>query len=117
MTVQFTLPMLPPSANRIWRRAGNRIHKSTAYAKWLRDSVYIAKAQQIGKVSGTYALSIQAVRPDRRRRDIDNLLKPASDLLVSLGIVRDDSDAEMISIRWVTTGPALTIRVSRAGVE
>jgi crossover junction endodeoxyribonuclease RusA len=109
--------MLPPSANRIWRRSGTRIHKSTAYTKWLRDCGYIAKAQQLGKISGPYALTIQAVRPDRRRRDLDNAIKPLSDLLVSLGVVRDDSDAELISIRWVTSGPALSIRVTKAGVE
>jgi|SRR5215813_4272314 len=46
----------------------------------------------------------------------DNLKKPISDLLVSVGVVEDDSLAEMISIRWVTAGPPITVRIESCGV-
>jgi crossover junction endodeoxyribonuclease RusA len=116
MTV-FTLPVLPPSANRIWRRSGSRIHKSSAYTNWLSASAMFAKGQRPKAVSGPYKLTIAAVRPDKRRRDIDNLIKPISDLLVSIGIVRDDSDCDMVSARWVTRGEGVSIRIEPAGVE
>jgi heat shock protein HtpX len=36
-------------------------------------------------------LQVQAVRPDKRRRDLDNLLKASSDLLTRLNVIEDDS--------------------------
>src|SRR5262245_45511353 len=35
--IEFTL-RLPPSANRLWRRSGRRIHKSADYTAWLREA-------------------------------------------------------------------------------
>jgi Holliday junction resolvase RusA-like endonuclease len=84
---------------------------------WLRDALYLAQAQRPQKLTGRYKLSIQAVRKNARKRDIDNLIKPISDLLVRLGTVTDDSLCEMVSARWVTTGEGITVRIEQAGVE
>lgn len=108
---------LPPSANRLWRRSGKTIHASSEYTAWLREAGYIAISQRQGAIAGPYKLTIQAKRPDKRRRDIDNLIKPTSDLLVSIGAVADDSDCEMVSARWVTQGEGLYVRLEPAGVE
>jgi crossover junction endodeoxyribonuclease RusA len=113
----FKIPVLPPSANRLWRRSGTRIHKATAYTRWLADTGLYVKAQRPMPVVGPYKLSISAVRPDKRRRDVDNLIKPINDLLVHLGLVRDDSDCDLVSARWVTTGDGVSIRIDRAGRE
>jgi len=113
--IELTIPY-PPSANRLWRRSGRVMHKSSAYTEWLRVAGHMAMAQRPGGLTGSYKLSIQALRPDRRRRDIDNLIKPVSDLLQSVGIVDDDSDCEMVTARWVTNGAPLTVRVEMAGV-
>jgi crossover junction endodeoxyribonuclease RusA len=115
--VELDFSAIPPSANRIWRRSGSRIHKSCAYTDWLRTAGWEAKSQHPGSVSGPYKLTLQAVRPDRRRRDLDNLIKGTSDLLTSIGVIDDDSQCEMISARWVTSGAPLHVRVEAAGVE
>ncbi len=109
----------PPSANHIWRRAGKLIHRSQGYQNWLRTAGWQAKAQLAKQqcVEGPYKLSILAVRPDRRRRDLDNLLKAISDLLKSIGAISDDHMAEAINMRWITTGEGVTVRVDPAGVE
>jgi hypothetical protein len=45
-------------------------------------------------------LQVSAARPDSRRHDLDNFaFKPVSDLLVSLGIVSDDSECTELSAR------------------
>jgi len=93
------------------------MRKSNAYVAWLMLAGVEARRQKPSRISGPYHLIIQAARPDKRRRDLDNLLKPISDLLVSVGVIRDDCECEMISARWVTVGEGVTIRIEPAGVE
>jgi Holliday junction resolvase RusA-like endonuclease len=118
--IELIFTKLPPSVNRIWRSdRGGRPHKSNEYREWLKSSGWEAKAQVGGKhITGRYKMSVQLLRPDRRRRDLDNFgFKAISDLLVSLGIVEDDYLCEMLSARWVTQGPALMVMIERAGIE
>lgn len=107
----------PPSANRLWIRARKGMRKSPAYVAWLFEAGLLAKSQRPKSVSGPYKLSIQATRPDKRKRDLDNIIKPLADLLQTVGVIRDDCDCEMISARWVTAGEGVTVRIEPAGVE
>lgn len=75
------------------------------------------KLQHVRKVPGPYKLILNARRPDKRRRDLANLLESISDALVIHKITDDDSKAEMIVMRWVTVGAGVSIRVEPAGVE
>lgn len=115
---EIVLSRLPPSQNRIWRSNRGRVHRSSKYTDWLVSSGYEIISQRPANVSGPYRLSVALVRPDKRRRDLDNVgFKAISDLLKSVGVIDDDCNAEMISARWVTSGPPVTIRVEQAGVE
>lgn len=107
----------PPSANRLWRKSRHGMYRDKKYQQWLEDAAKAARDQRPGAVFGRYKLSIQAVRPDRRKRDLDNLLKATSDLLVSVGVIEDDSDCDMIVARWVTTGDGILVRVEPVGTE
>ncbi|MDE2099586.1 MAG: RusA family crossover junction endodeoxyribonuclease [Patescibacteria group bacterium] len=114
--IELNLPY-PPTANHIWIRARKGMRKSDEYERWLRDAGFIALAQKPGRLQGPYKLSIQIRRPDRRRRDLDNAIKPISDLLASVGIIENDCLCEMLSARWVTNGEGVTVRIEPAGVE
>lgn len=116
MTIQLALPH-PPSANRLWIRAKKGMRKSEAYCAWLEKAGWLAKSQRPGKIEGPYKLSIHAPRPDRRQRDIDNIIKPVSDLLQAIGVIENDSLCEMVCARWVTFGSGMTVFVDRAGTE
>lgn len=116
MTVTLQLP-LPPSANRLWVRAQKGMRRSDEYVAWLLEAGWTAKTQRPGKIDGPFKVSIHASRPDKRRRDIDNLIKPSLDLMEHLQIIEDDSDCEQVSARWVTAGEGVTIIVEQAGVE
>lgn len=114
-SIELYLDDPPPSANRLWRRAGTIIHKSTEYKKWLTNAGWQAKAQAHGKkITGSFRFSAQLVRPDKRRRDLDNRIKPLLDLITGCGLVEDDCFAEMISVRWVSSGYPVTIRIETA---
>jgi crossover junction endodeoxyribonuclease RusA len=114
--IDLNIPF-PPSANALWRSNRGRVHKSRKYVDWLLAAGLKVRSQKPGKIEGQYKISIQAVRPDKRRRDLDNALKPVSDLLKSLGVIEDDSLCEMITARWVTYGEGIYVRIEPAGVE
>lgn len=115
--IQIHLPTLPPSKNALRQRTRNGIARTKTYEAWLEEFGWEMKIQRIRKVAGPYKLTLQAKRPDKRRRDLANLLESVSDALHTYHITDDDSFAEMISLRWVTVGEGVTIRVEAAGVE
>ncbi|HYE38207.1 RusA family crossover junction endodeoxyribonuclease [Methylocaldum sp.] len=103
--IALSLPF-PPSANRLWRAVNGRNIKSAVYRVWEAECAGCILAQRIGRaIDGRYAITIDADRPDRRKRDLGNLEKAVSDALVSCGLVRDDSDADEITIRWSEREP------------
>jgi Holliday junction resolvase RusA-like endonuclease len=114
--IELQLPF-PTSANDLWSRTARGMRRSDAYTAWLVEAGWEARRQRPGKIEGPYKLTIHAVRPDSRRRDLGNLEKGVSDLLESLGIIENDCLAEMISMRWVTSGEGITVILEPAGVE
>jgi crossover junction endodeoxyribonuclease RusA len=113
--IELFLTSLPPSTNAIWRRSGRHIHKSSKYQSWLSNSGKEIVSQKPGRINGPYVMSAQFLRPDKRKRDLSNLIKSLEDLLVSMNVIEDDSHAEMISLRWVTSGAPVTVHIQRAG--
>ena len=114
--MEFWLPY-PPSANHLWRSARGRTYRSRAYVDWLAEAGLYAKQQFKQTLKGPYKLTITAARPDKRKRDLDNILKPISDLLKSIGAIEDDHLCEMLTARWVTSGDGVSVRIEPAGVE
>lgn len=114
--ILLTLPY-PPSANRLWVRAKKGMRKSDEYCAWLNEAAWRIRAQRPGAIDGLYKISVHAARPDKRRRDLDNILKPIGDALQAAGVIRNDSDCEMLSARWVTDGEGATVILEPAGIE
>jgi crossover junction endodeoxyribonuclease RusA len=103
--VSIRLPY-PTSTNRLWRRTATGISRSPAYATWFRAAGNELNAQHPGRVHGPYALTVSLGRPDRRKRDLDNIVKSISDLLKTNGVVDDDSQAVRITLQWVPVAGA-----------
>jgi Holliday junction resolvase RusA-like endonuclease len=99
MTATVYLP-LPPSTNALWRQGRKRVFKSARYASWLKAAGTELQLQRQKPVHGPYSLHYVARRKNERRRDLDNLTKPLSDLLVRHRLVDDDSLCREISCEW-----------------
>jgi crossover junction endodeoxyribonuclease RusA len=69
-----------------------------AHASELAHQMRLAGAKQLG---GKVHIRFRVERPDKRRRDIDNLAKPMLDLLVKAGAIADDSNTESLFLMWV----------------
>lgn len=85
----------PPSANRIWRVFGNRVHRSQHYIEWLEHCDYLCRHQSIGyrRFTGPVQVTIQLEggKGFPESRDLDNCLKPVIDLLRKAELMADDN--------------------------
>lgn len=96
--IRIELPF-PPSVNNLYVNAGRRRVMSARYKAWFSLACVSVKDTHRQNV-GPYALAIALKRPDKRRRDLGNLEKAVSDLLVECGVIQDDSLCERITLTW-----------------
>ena len=88
----------PPSINHYWRRVGPRTlisRDGRAYR------IAVGQAWQVAQqkaVSGRLKVEIWAFPPDRRVRDLDNLLKATLDALQHAGAYEDDAQIDDLHI-------------------
>lgn len=86
----ITLPY-PPSVNRYWRNWQGRTVIS-AEGRRYRDTVGTRiRLMRVTTFEGPVALQVDVYPPDRRKRDLDNVLKAILDALEKGGAFRDDA--------------------------
>lgn len=115
--IRLILP-LAPSVNRLWRVGrGGRMYKSPEYTAWQDEALWMIKQQTKQSIAGPYLLHLAATKPDRRYRDIDNLLKASGDILQKSGVIANDKDCRAIAAEWVEEGPPMLISVYEISLE
>lgn len=111
MTV-ITLPF-PVSVNAMFSDGKVRRHKSQRYADWIAEAGYALKSQRALPVRGPVKLLYEVQEgKDNRRRDIGNLEKGCTDLLVYYGIIEADHDRIVREIRMVWNKDVVGVRVT-----
>ena len=115
MSYACTLPW-PPSVN-------------TYYTVWKGRKILSKKAKQFkldciehitGRktpLTGELRVHILVCMPDKRRRDLDNLLKPILDVLGDFNIYDDDSQISDLRIVKTTFATKGTVRVHIEEIE
>lgn len=89
--IVLTLPF-PPSANRIWRQWKGRTLLSRDGRNYRAEVARVVASERVSSFGRRkLALHVTAVMPDRRRRDLDNLLKAANDAMQAARVFEDDS--------------------------
>jgi Holliday junction resolvase RusA-like endonuclease len=94
----------PPSANSLFanRRSGSKGRgriKTEIYRAWIEEAGKTLMIQRPERVAGKYELSLFFER-QTGRNDLDNRIKALADLLVTHGVIDDDSLAEKIVLKW-----------------
>ena len=113
MTIQtifhFNLPF-PPSVNHIYKQVGTR--------KYLDPKVNEYRAKVIDKtkplmLDGLLAITCVANAPDRRKRDLDNLLKATLDALQYARVIVNDEQVAELTIKRGSNikGGAMTVEI------
>ena len=90
----------PPSMNEYWhhdRRGRVYIAQS---GKTFRTTVgwVVKQARANERYADRLSVSVQLWMPDKRRRDIDNVLKPLLDALEHAGVYEDDSQIDQLYV-------------------
>ncbi len=88
----------PPSANRYWRHVGHRVLVSKEADRYKKDIRLWALFWKRPCLLGRLAITIQAFPPDKRARDLDNLLKISIDSLQFANLFENDSQIDRITI-------------------
>ena len=96
-TASIFLP-LPPSANRLWRKAGKAVIKSPDYVQWIASAMRIIRQNRLTEISGRYALS--AIFPTSMRIDLDNAIKATNDIFQRAHIVENDKLCREIHLSY-----------------
>lgn len=111
--IEFTLPW-PPTVNSYWRTFKGRMlisEEGRAYRLRVEAQVFCQQCRK--NFQGNLKVEIEAWRPDKRRRDLDNLLKATLDALAHAGVYKDDSQIVDLRIYWAEhIGGMLKVKVS-----
>ena len=112
--MELSLP-LPPSANHYYRRVGHATLISRAGREYRAAVKSALLAMGSPSVTGPLTVLVTVYPPDRRRRDLDNLLKCLLDSLQHGGLYRDDSLIDRIDIRRGQCTPGGGVHVAVDG--
>ena len=114
MIITLKLPW-PPSTNAYYRVFNNRAIL-TKEARNYRAEV-VGLFGEFPLMVGRLGVIIYAFPPDKRKRDLDNLLKQPLDALQHAGIYSDDSQIDELVIRrqHVCKDPHLLLMIDNGG--
>lgn len=98
---KFKLTTKPISLNNVFVNVGKKRARSKKYRDWKKMNMWELRVQTSANeplVNGEYGLKIEVGR-HLTRADIDNLIKPYSDILVELNLTPDDRFLQSVCIK------------------
>lgn len=90
--IALTLP-LPPSANRMWRKAGRKIYRHPDYNQFCDDVGKLCMTQRVTPIAGNVTATMRFYF-SRVNGDLDNRIKP---LLDSLKVHAYEDDKQVMA--------------------
>lgn len=101
--IVMTLPW-PPSVNSYWRHptTGALAGRHLISEEGRRYRTFVAELSRVNRWNnnqkGRLVVVVMAYPPDRRRRDLDNILKALLDSITHAGVIEDDSQIDDLRI-------------------
>lgn len=95
--LKFEIPY-PPSINHYYKYTPGRIVLGAKGTQYRRDAFWLLHKHRNHCKDKRLAVTINLFPPDKRRRDIDNVLKCLLDSIQHAGVYDDDNQIEMLTI-------------------
>jgi crossover junction endodeoxyribonuclease RusA len=102
----------PPTANTNVRHAEGAHYLTDEHKEFRAEVARRVNSRSCRHLVGRLRVSIAAFPPDKRRRDLDNAIKPILDACQHAGLYADDEQIDEISILRVSTPGAACGSVS-----
>jgi len=100
-SVQFEMPMLPPSVNHLTEHPTTGVHKKSNAAKaFMRDFPIFARDLYAASASGIFQVTLRYIPGKGQSGDVDNYQKLILDCAAARGMFRDGKGKEL-SDAWV----------------
>lgn len=109
----------PPTVNTYYGNAKNgRKYLTARGRKYKANAVADLHGQEAPTgIEGRLEVNIDAYPPDRRKRDIDNILKPLLDCLTDYGLWIDDAQIDVLRVRRLAVDKPGFVRVHISEIE
>lgn len=113
--IKLELPW-PPALNRYYRNVKGRVlisRDGREYRKTVQRHLLTVDRRAM-PILGRLRVNIAAYPPDRRRRDVDGMLKAMLDAMTHAGVWGDDSQIDMLVVerRYKIDGGLMVVSVS-----
>lgn len=106
----------PPSVNTLYRTFRGRVIMSKDGRDWYKTNLPMLQRQAPKHpLEGRLAVRLEVCAPDKRRRDLDNILKVAQDCLTKAGVWEDDSQIDRLEVtrnKPDPTCPTIIVHIS-----
>lgn len=104
----------PPSINTYWGFQGHRRYLTPKAVAFKAAVAHGVNQLPDRFYSSRLELVVHLFPPDKRTRDIDNVLKPLLDAMVQAGLFEDDSQVDKLSIERMrqTKGGAVAVTIT-----
>ena len=115
MSVEFCYQLpYPPSVNHIYRRTKRGGVMLDDKARSYREEVIYAIGKGHTTLTGRLRVQVDAYMPDRRTRDVSNILKALEDAMTHAGVWKDDGQIDDLRVirRGVESPGRVVVRVS-----
>ena len=98
MAIELDLPY-PPSVNHYWGQMGNRRFVGKAGMLFRQEVKIIALKRTQSLYNERLSVKVYLYPPDKRKRDIDNVLKSLFDAMEHAGVYENDSQIDELYIK------------------
>ena len=96
--IELQLPY-PPSVNHYWGQRGNHRFVGKKGQEFRLEVKVVALERKIKAIEGRLSLKVYLYPPDKRKRDIDNVLKSLLDAMEHAGVYENDSQLDELYIK------------------
>lgn len=110
----LALTRVPPSLNNAFLNTKKGRTKTPAYRQWIASAQRDLRRQAGWHVPGKITVRL-VFRKGETRADLDNLIKPVLDILVSAGRIADDRNVSKLEALFADDLKGVRVEIARAG--